>query len=170
MDKTSVNWEKQFAVLAGASGGRQFAMPTGLRNSPCRQARKRSAFCSALKEMLLSRHSPTSLRNSPCRQARELRSLAVAAFAVCMQKNTGSCVSKLPPSQYSFACAWLIANAQKAGDTHPVRTPGLRDMSLLVKPRGFSTVIPNQEDGDRSLAVFLLMAVDQQVGQPSFVL
>ena len=98
------------------------------------------------------------------------RDVAVAAFAVCMQKNNGSCVSKLPPSQYSFACAWLIANAQKAGDTHPVRTPGLRDMSLLVKPRGFSTVIPNQEDGDRSLAVFLLMAVDQQVGQPSFVL
>ena len=25
--------------------------------------------------------------------------------------------------------AWRIADAQKAGDTHPVRTPGLRDMS-----------------------------------------
>ena len=163
-------------------------LEVSLRNSTCRQARElrslsseRDVAVAAFAVCIQINKSPLTskldadialpLRNSPCRQARELRSLAVAAFAVCMQKNNGSCVSKLPPSQYSFACAWLIANAQKAGDTHPVRTPGLRDMSLLAKPKGLlKTVIPNKEDGDRSLAVFLLMAVDQQVGQPSFVL
>lgn len=77
-----------------------------------------------------------------------------------------------PP--YRQAGNLTIANVltrKKAGDTHPVRTPGLRDMSLLAKPKGLlKTVIPNKENGDRSLAVFSLMAGIQWVKQPSFVI
>ena len=48
--------------------------------------------------------------NEPCRQLRDLRSLTVAAFAVCSQPGIRPSVSKLPMSVCQSVSAWLIAS------------------------------------------------------------
>ena len=48
------------------------------RDSPCRQARKRFAFCSAPKEMLLSRHSPYTSKSTDRRLRASSTRLTVA--------------------------------------------------------------------------------------------
>ena len=58
--------------------GRAWLVDYPVRNSPCRQTRKRNFFvCSAPKEMMLSRHSPyTSVESSGCLRASTRQSSA----------------------------------------------------------------------------------------------
>ena len=51
--------------------------------------------------------------NEPCRHVRELRSLTVAAFAVCIQSAICPAESKLSLSICHPVCAWLIATRKK---------------------------------------------------------
>ena len=73
-----------------------------------------------------------ALSNTPCRQVRELRSLTVAAFAVCIQDICHPIVSILTSAVICLVCAWLNVTRKKPPASEKSETGGCLTIFLTL--------------------------------------